>query len=101
MATVGGPDHFVLYGQTITQADGRLVNSAGNLAGAHLTLHEAVKRLVDSVGVSLGTALRMATSTPAAIIAKPALRQLVGQRIENVIVLSEDLATTTPLMTIL
>ena len=101
MATVGGPDHFVLYGQTITQADGRLVNSAGNLAGAHLTLHEAVKRLVDSVGVSLGTALRMATSTPAAVIAKPALGQLVGQRIENVIVLSEDLATTTPLMTIL
>jgi N-acetylglucosamine-6-phosphate deacetylase len=59
---------FELYGQTITLTDGRLTNQGGTLAGAHLTMAEAVQIAVRDVGISLGDALRMATLTPAEAI---------------------------------
>jgi len=58
MATVGGADHFDLYGKTIRVDGGRLINDEGNLAGAHVTQAEGVRRLVRNVGVGLETALR-------------------------------------------
>ncbi len=74
MPTVGGPDHFTLYGQTIRVADGRLINAEGRLAGAHTTMAEGVARLVNTLGQSLETALRMAITNPARIIgADPSL----------------------------
>nr|AIA88622.1 CAZy families CE9 protein [uncultured Caulobacter sp.] len=33
MSTIGGPDHFELYGERIEVRDGALVNAAGSLAG--------------------------------------------------------------------
>lgn len=68
MPTVGGPDSFTLYGRTIFVRDGRLVNAEGNLAGAHTTMAEGVKRLVDHVGVGFQDALRMAITNPARVI---------------------------------
>lgn len=65
MATVGGPDAFVLYGETIRVADGRLVNASGSLAGAHIDMARSVARLVDEVGLAAAEALAMATSNPA------------------------------------
>lgn len=65
MATVGGPDAFVLYGETIRVADGRLVNAAGSLAGAHTDMAQSVARLVDEVGLAATDALAMATANPA------------------------------------
>jgi N-acetylglucosamine-6-phosphate deacetylase len=91
MATVAGPDQFNLYGQTITLKGGKLVNSEGSLAGAHVTQAQGVKRLVDHVGLSLVDALRMAITTPASCVGQPELAQLIGRRIEDVIVLSDDL----------
>lgn len=92
MATVGGPDQFSLYGQTIKLSGGRLVNSEGNLAGAHLTQAEGVRRLVDHVGVGLRQALKMVTSTPADCVGKPELGQLVGRHVHDAIVLNDDLS---------
>jgi N-acetylglucosamine-6-phosphate deacetylase len=65
MATVGGPGEFELYGERIRVSEGRLVDSRGSLAGAHITLAESVAGLVKRLGVALETALAMATSIPA------------------------------------
>lgn len=65
MATVGGPDEFVLYGERIRVVEGRLVNAAGALAGAHTDMARSVARLAGPVGLGLAPALRMATSAPA------------------------------------
>jgi N-acetylglucosamine-6-phosphate deacetylase len=58
---------FVLGGQTVTLQGGRLVNSEGMLAGAHLTMAEAVRHLV-ATGASWEDALQMGTATPAAVL---------------------------------
>jgi N-acetylglucosamine-6-phosphate deacetylase len=59
-------EQFVLYGKTIRLRDGRLTDDAGTLAGAHLTMAEAVRNAVRAAGIPLAAALRMATGTPAA-----------------------------------
>ena len=101
MATVGGPDQFRLYEQTITLQGGRLVNADGNLAGAHTTQAEGVARLIGPVGVARETALRMAITTPAACIGRPDLAELAGRPLRDVIVLSPDFATHQPLTALL
>ena len=66
MATAGSDaDGFVLNGERIRLIDGRLTNAAGTLAGAHLTMAEALRNAVEMVGIPIGEALRMATSGPA------------------------------------
>ena len=97
MATVGGPDAFDLYGQSIRVQGGKLVNAEGNLAGAHVTQAQGVKRLVDHVGVDLQTALRMAITTPATCIGRPDLATLIGRDVRDVKVLSETLELIGPL----
>lgn len=64
MATVGGPDHFTLYGQDIFVRDGRLVNAQGSLAGAHIDMRQSVANLVTKAGVGLDRALWMAVDAP-------------------------------------
>ncbi len=91
MATVGGPAAFELYGQTIRVDGGRLINAEGNLAGAHVTQAEGVRRLVNTVGVPLAQALRMAISVPAQVIGRPDLITLIGRRIDDLIVLDDAL----------
>lgn len=67
MATAASDlDHFVLNGKTIRLRDGRLTDDGGTLAGAHLTMAEAVRNAVQLAGIPLVDALRMATATPAA-----------------------------------
>lgn len=65
MATVGGPDIFELYGRRIEVSGGRLINSEGALAGAHLDMATAVRYLVNRIGVGVEGALAMASSIPA------------------------------------
>ena len=90
MATVGGPDEFTLYGQTIRLQDGRLVNEEGSLAGAHVTQALGVQRLVRRTDTPLETALAMATSAPAACIGRPDLGGLVGRSADDLVVLDAD-----------
>jgi N-acetylglucosamine-6-phosphate deacetylase len=67
MATAASDlDHFLLNGKTIRLRNGRLTDEAGTLAGAHLTMAEAVRNAVELAGIPLADALRMATATPAA-----------------------------------
>lgn len=86
MPTVGGPDHFRLYGQDIRVQDGRLINADGNLAGAHVSLLDCVVRLHQNTGLPLGYALAMATDIPRRAIG------LAPQRIAPGLALSEILA---------
>lgn len=92
MPTVGGSDHFDLYGQEIRLVDGRLLNAEGSLAGAHVTMAQSVARLVQVVGVDLATALRMAVTVPARVIGRPDLTQIIGRDAADLLVLDPGLA---------
>ncbi|WP_439154070.1 N-acetylglucosamine-6-phosphate deacetylase [Yoonia sp.] len=87
MPTVGGPDHFQLYGQDIRLRDGRLINAQGNLAGAHVTQAQGVARLIGRVGITPQDALRMAITTPANLIGADHLARIVGRQISDTVVL--------------
>ncbi len=100
MPTVGGPDHFELYGETVFLKDGRLINPQGSLAGAHTTIMEGIATL-QKVGVSLEEALRMATRNPAELMGLEAdIGGLVGAKVGDALVLGEGGAPT-PLETAL
>ena len=97
MATVGGPPEFDLYGQRIRVEGGRLINSDGNLAGAHITQAQGVQRLVNHVGVPLEQALRMAIRVPSLVMGLPILATLEGRRIEDLIVIGDDVSVNADL----
>ena len=96
MATVGGPDCFALYGQDVRLEDGRLINAEGHLAGAHVTQADGVARLVQSIGISLDQALRMAITIPAQVIGQDGLSQLIGRKTRDLLLLSNDVTRTVP-----
>lgn len=69
MATAGSDiTRFKLMGRDITLKDGRLTGPDGTLAGAHLTMIEAVRNAVTLMGASLDDALVMASRTPATFL---------------------------------
>jgi N-acetylglucosamine-6-phosphate deacetylase len=71
MATVGSNENsFSIYDEVISEQDGCLVNAEGNLAGSAIGMIDAVRFCVESVGVSLQEALRMASLYPAQYIGK-------------------------------
>jgi N-acetylglucosamine-6-phosphate deacetylase len=90
MPTVGGPDAFELYGNTITLKQGQLVNAEGSLAGAHVTMAQSVQRLVSVVGVDKETALQMAVTVPADVLKQPELATVVGRSVDDLLVLRGD-----------
>jgi len=61
---------FDLGGQLIRLRDGKLTDDAGTLAGAHLTMAEAVRFMIERIGCPPAQALRMATRTPAEAIGR-------------------------------
>lgn len=74
MSSIGLPDDadatFELMGRTIRLTrdavnGDRLTGADGTLAGAHLTMMQAVERAVRLMGASLADALSMASTTPA------------------------------------
>jgi N-acetylglucosamine-6-phosphate deacetylase len=87
MPTVGGPDRFRLYDMDLHLENGRLVNTEGSLAGAHVTMAESVERLVAVVGLPVETALRMAVTIPARVIGAPDLARVAGRPLDEIVVL--------------
>lgn len=90
MPTVGGPDHFTLYGQEIRVVDGRLVNAEGALAGAHVSLLDCVLRLHRNTGLPLEAALRMAGEIPRRAMRLPPLDLAPGLAVENLLMLQAE-----------
>ena len=69
MPLVGTLDRqFLLNGRQITLHDNRLTGPDGTLAGAHLTMIEAVRNAVALLDVPLADALVMGARTPAAFL---------------------------------
>jgi N-acetylglucosamine-6-phosphate deacetylase len=69
MPTVGGMrPEFKLHGRMIRLADGRLTDDSGTLAGAHLSIAEAVRYVIRNCSIPVEDALAMATSTPANLL---------------------------------
>ncbi len=61
----GGPDRFSLQGRMVHRKAGRLELEDGTLAGSNLTMDEAVRHCVNSLGLAVGPVLEMASLTPA------------------------------------
>lgn len=91
MPTVGGPDCFDLYGQSLHLEDGRLVNAEGSLAGAHLTQAEGVARLVNVLGLNRLEALRMAVTVPARLMGLDHLAKVEGRAAKDLLILDDDM----------
>ena len=69
MPTVGATAaQFSLMGRAISLTEGRLVDEAGTLAGAHLDMASAVRNAVTLADVALEDALRSASLTPATFL---------------------------------
>jgi N-acetylglucosamine-6-phosphate deacetylase len=64
----GGADDFDLQGRRVTRMDGCLRLEDGTLAGSVLTMDEAVRYVVNVVGLDLGAALAMASRVPATFL---------------------------------
>lgn len=67
---------FQLGGRRILRSGGRLTLEDGTLAGADLTLTQAVRVLVETVGIAPERALAMASVVPAAVIGRGDLGHL-------------------------
>ena len=59
---------FTLQGRRITLQGNRLTGPDGTLAGAHLTMMEAVRNAVAMLGLGIADALTMASRTPASFL---------------------------------
>jgi N-acetylglucosamine-6-phosphate deacetylase len=69
MANIGATEKsFRLGGRLITEKDGVLRDAAGVLAGASLTLMQAVANATKLLAIDLATAVRMASNTPATFL---------------------------------
>lgn len=91
MSTIGGPDHFELYGEQIEVRDGALVNAAGSLAGAHIDMVGCLANLVQQVGVPLEEAIRAACVVPADVMGRAAPNLAPGMPLPEVLALDKGL----------
>ena len=91
MPTVGGPDQFDLYGDRIQLESGRIINSDGNLAGAHTTQLQGLQRLVMHMGIDPAAAFRMAVTVPGILSGHDDLIGIVGRSTQDVVILGESL----------
>lgn len=97
MPTVGGPDSFELYGETLRVEAGRLLNGRGTLAGAHLDMRGAAACAANVVGLPLEEALRMAVANPLEAIGLEDKIAIVGAGVDEIIVVGEEIADARPL----
>ncbi len=86
MSTIGGPDHFDLYGERITVRDGRLVNAAGSLAGAHINLMTSLNWAYQNLDLTIEETLAMGTYNPAELM-KWQDYGLIGSQFEDCCIL--------------
>lgn len=91
MPTIGGPDHFNLYGRDIHVRDGALVNSEGSLAGAHIDMITSIRRLVRMTGIAPDRAIAMATDIPCAAMGFAPLRIAPGMALADLVALDDGL----------
>ena len=85
---------FSLYGQAITVDNGRCVNAAGSLAGSALDMAGAVRNTVQSLGLPLDEAARMAATYPAQFLGLSDRGRIAAGQRADFVVLDPDLTLT-------
>ena len=95
MAVAGTKNQsFSLDGRCVSRRDNRLTLEDGTLAGADLEITQAIRFLVNQIGVDLTQALYSAVSVPRNLLAdrvKPA--SLIGHALSDCITISSNLAS--------
>ena len=97
MPTVGDPDRFDLYGETLRVEGGRFLNRVGMFAGAHLDMPGAVACAVNVVGLPMEEALRMAVANPLEGIGLEDKNAIIGSGVDEIIVVGEKISDARPL----
>ncbi len=69
-SAAGGPGEFQLQGRQVKLLAGKLQLEDGTLAGSNLTMDEAVRYCVHTLGVPLEDARRMGSANPASVIGR-------------------------------
>ncbi|MFS8180213.1 N-acetylglucosamine-6-phosphate deacetylase [Pseudovibrio denitrificans] len=96
MPTVGGPDNFDLYGHQVYLEDGKLINKAGSLAGAHVTMFESVARMINTLECPPEEVLRMGLSNPAALMGlTQSVANLETADVEDLLLIAPDYSSFT------
>lgn len=90
MPTVGGSGSFRLYDMDIRLENGRLVNSEGSLAGAHITVAQSAARLVGELGLAPEAALRMGITVPSRLMGL-GLDRIEGRELSDLLLLDPGL----------
>lgn len=86
-------DAFTLFGRRITRAGDRLTGEDGTLAGAAVTMAQAVRHMSGCGGASLEEALGMASLTPARFLGLDGrLGRIAPGHAADLVALSADLA---------
>ncbi|MDH5617268.1 MAG: N-acetylglucosamine-6-phosphate deacetylase [Gammaproteobacteria bacterium] len=96
MATAGSSSKsFELYGETIHESNGRLVNDEGRLAGSAILMVDAVRTMHQSIGVALDECLRMASLYPSQFIGESQRRGRIASGFRaDLVHLSESFEVT-------
>ena len=69
MATINhGDPSFELYDEVVSEANGRIINSEGKLAGSSITQIDAIKNAYEKCNIPIESAISMATLYPAEYI---------------------------------
>jgi N-acetylglucosamine-6-phosphate deacetylase len=88
----GGPDHFDLQGRRVTCVNGCLRLDDGTLAGSVLTMDEAVRYVVNVIGLDLCDALAMASRVPATFLRRDKeLGSIAPGHLASLVHLDDDL----------
>jgi N-acetylglucosamine-6-phosphate deacetylase len=83
-------ESFTLNGRTIYRRDGALRLADGTLAGADLTIDQAVRSAM-AMGIDAGTALAMASAYPARALGAPSVGRLVPGSRADAVLLDDEL----------
>ena len=84
-------DSFTIQGRRITVGDGQCRDENGVLAGAHLSLPQAISNAVKLCGIPAENAIRMASQYPAECIAPASeFGRIEMGRLANAVLLSKD-----------
>jgi N-acetylglucosamine-6-phosphate deacetylase len=91
-AAAGGPSSFTLQGREVNRSNGRLELSDGTLAGSNLTMDEALRHCVQTLGIDLAQALRMASLNPASFLGREhELGRIAPGHLASLVHLGDDL----------
>jgi N-acetylglucosamine-6-phosphate deacetylase len=94
-SAAGGPSSFALQGREVRRTGTRLELSDGTLAGSNLTMDEALRYCVKTLGLDLAQCLRMASLNPATFLRREhELGRIAPGHLASLVQLGDDLSVT-------